>query len=57
MCKKTVPATIVVAVRVPAVERERLAVIAAQRHETISQFARRALAVAVAEAVHHAATA
>ncbi len=58
MCKKTVPATVVVAVRLGVVERERLAMIAAQRQETISEFARRALAAAMAnEAVHYAASA
>lgn len=55
MCKKAEP-TIVIAVRVPVVERERLAKLAMQRQETVSEFARRALAVAMNEGVRHDAT-
>lgn len=53
MCRKTEQTT-VIAVRVPVVERERLAMLAAQRHESISALARRALATLGNEAVQHA---
>ncbi len=55
MCKSTEPTT-VVAVRVPVSERERLTKLAMQRQETVSEFARRALAVAMNEGVRHDAT-
>lgn len=53
MCRK--PATTVIAVRVPMQERERLQALATARQETLSDVARRALAlVATVEAVQHA---
>jgi hypothetical protein len=55
MCRKSEPTT-VIAVRVPVVERERLAMLAMQRQETMSELARRALAMAMTEGVRHDAT-
>jgi hypothetical protein len=55
MCRKS-EQTVVVAVRVPVVERERLAMLAAQRHESLSELARRALATVGNEGVQHATT-
>lgn len=53
MCKKA--ETVVIAVRVPTHERERLQALATARQETLSDVARRALAlVATVEAVQHA---
>lgn len=51
MCRKSEQTT-VIAVRVPVVERERLALLAAQRHESISELARRALATLGNEVQH-----
>lgn len=56
MCKK--PETTVIAVRVPVHERERLQALATARQETISDVARRALAMVATtgKAVQDAAT-